>query len=127
MEESKMSERSERKKERKEKVKLKLVEMLKLENAFWSYDPKAIEADRISDENLIALTFRHLDLEEINLLYTVFSAKKIKDVWKEKLVPEGHYLYTLNRFFAWYYFGAKNPDRYLKYLETRHLNKLLSK
>ncbi len=75
---------------------------------------------------MIALTMRYLDLQEIKLLFRIFSYKKIKDAWKKILVPEGDYLYTLNRFFAWYYFKAKNPDSYLKSLQTRHLNALLS-
>ncbi len=68
---------------------------------------------------------RHLDLPEIRELFSIFSTKKIKEAWKRLLVPEGEYLYTLNRFFAWYYFKAKNPDSYLKSLQTRHLNRLL--
>lgn len=42
-------------------------------------------------------------------------------------MPEGEYLYTLNRFFAWYYFKAKRPDAYLKSLQTRHLNAMLTR
>ena len=52
----------------------------------------------------IALTMRHLDIDEINLLFKLFSKERIKSAWKRILVPEGEYLYTLNRFFAWYYF-----------------------
>ena len=32
----------------------------------------------------------------------------------------------INRFFAWYYFKVKNPDAYLKSMETRHMNKLIN-
>jgi hypothetical protein len=69
---------------------------------------------------------RYLDLDEIKQLFDIYSYKKIKDAWKAILVPEGEYLYTLNRFFAWYYFKAKNPDAYLKSLQTRHLNALIN-
>lgn len=107
-------------------VKRTLLSLLKEEKAFWSYAPESVDIDNIGDDQLIALTLRHLDLPEIKQLFSIFSFRKIKDAWKRLLVPEGEYLYTLNRFFAWYYFKAKNPDAYLKSLETRHLNKLLS-
>ena len=102
-----------------------LLNKLKEENAFWSYEQKSISLDHISDEQLISLTLRHLDLPEIKLLFSIFSKRKVHSVWKEQLVPEGEYLYTLNRFFAWYYFKSKRPDQYLKSLQTRHFNKLL--
>lgn len=108
------------------RVKERLIEQLKKEKAFWSYSPESVSAESVSDDMLIAFTLRFLDIDEINLLFTVFSAKAIKGVWRSMLVPEGEYLYTLNRFLAWYYFGAKNPDAYLKSLQTRHINKLLN-
>jgi hypothetical protein len=106
-------------------IKGSLFEMLKEENAFWSYDQKTVILDNISDDQLIALTLRYLDLDEIKQLFLIYPYKKIKNAWKKILVPEGEYLYTLNRFFAWYYFKAKNPDAYLKSLQTRYLNTLL--
>ena len=106
-------------------IKTFLLDKLKEEKAFWSYDQSSVTLDSVSDELIIALTLRHLDLEEINLLYEIYSPKTIKEAWKNQLVPEGDYLRTLNRFIAWFYFNIKNPDRYLKTLETRHLNKLL--
>ena len=105
-------------------VKNALFKQLKAEHAFWSYDVDKISIADIDDANLIALTMRYLDLPEINRLFEIYSSKKIKDAWKKLLVPEGAYLYTLNRFFAWYYFDAKRPDAYLKSLETRHFNNL---
>ncbi len=107
-------------------IKGELLKQLKAENAFWSYTPASVSLDSIEDSQLIALTMRYLDLEEIKILFRIFPFKKIKEAWKNILVPEGEYLYTLNRFFAWYYFKAKNPDAYLKMLQTRHLNALLS-
>lgn len=107
-------------------VKSTLVEELKKEHAFWSYDQDSVDALSISDDNLIALTMRYLDLPEINMLFKIYSHAKIKSAWKRLLVPEGEYLYTLNRFFAWYYFKSKNPGAYVKSLQTRHLNTLLN-
>lgn len=106
------------------RVKANLLSRLKEEKAFWSYDQDAIAVTNISEEILIAQTMRYLDLPEIKQLLSIFSFKKIKAAWIKLLIPEGEYLATLNRFFAWYYFKAKNPDSHLKSLNTRYLNNL---
>ncbi|MDE7438709.1 MAG: hypothetical protein K2M93_09530 [Muribaculaceae bacterium] len=106
------------------KVKENLLSKLKGEKAFWSYDQDSITISNIQDDELIAQTMRYLDLPEIKQLFGIFSFRKIKKAWISRLIPEGKYLETLNRFFAWYYFKAKNPDSYIKSLYTRHLNSL---
>lgn len=113
-----------RDKHKADAIKRNLLGQLEEEHAFWSYDLGTVTVDTVSDEQLIALTMRHLDLPEIKQLFMIYSKAKIKAAWKKLLVPEGEYLYTLNRFFAWYYFKAKSPDAYLKSLETRRLNRL---
>lgn len=105
-------------------IKKELLDMLKEEHAFWSYNSDSISLSDMDDDLLISLTMRYLDLPEIRRLFEIFPTKKIKNAWKKYLVPEGDFLYTLNRFFAWYYFNAKKPDSYLKSLQTRHLNTL---
>lgn len=105
-------------------IKSLLTMALKKEHAFWSYEEKSVSNESIDDDQLIALTMRHLDIKEIGMLFDIYSKKKIKSAWKRLLVPEGDYLYTLNRFFAWYYFKSKKPDAYLKSLETRRLNQM---
>lgn len=107
-------------------IKSTLFNKLKEEHAFWSYAPDSVSADKLSDDQLIALTMRYLDLQEIRQLFSIFPKKKIKSAWINLLVPEGEFLYTLNRFFAWYYFKAKRPDAYLKSLQTRRLNSTLN-
>ena len=107
---------------RKESIKLQLSGDLKRENCFWSYDNVSI--GNIPDELLIEKTLRHLDLPEINLLFQIYSTRRIKRVWLDRLVPQEEYLYTLNRFLAWYYFKIKRPDSYIKSMATRHFNKL---
>lgn len=99
-----------------------LIQKLKAENCFWSYAGGSI--DNISDDMLIEKTLVYLDLSDINMLFKLFPYSKIKRVWLDELVPQGEYLYTLNRFLAWYYFDIKHPDQYLKSMMTRHLNKL---
>ena len=113
-----------RSKQKINRTKSVLLEKLKEEKAFWSYSPESVTLENLDDYRLIAYTMRYLDLPEIKLLFSIFSRKKIKTAWRALLVPEGDYLYTLHRFFAWYYFDAKKPDSYLKSLQTRHLNSL---
>lgn len=106
-------------------IKSYLLDKLKEEKAFWSYPVDNIQPSNIDDDNLIAWTMRHLDIDEINLLFQIYSKRKIKNAWKRLLIPEGEYLYILNRFFAWYYFDAKQPAAYVKSLQTRHLNAMI--
>lgn len=108
----------------KEEVKKGLLAKLKQEHCFWSYNESSVKD--VSDDVLIEKTLLQLDLDEINQLFQIYPYKKIKQVWLDYLVPQEEYLYTLNRFFAWYYFKAKNPDTYIKSMATRHLNKLIS-
>lgn len=67
---------------------------------------------------------RYLDLPEIKQLFVIYPAKKIKSAWREILVPEGEYLYTLNRFFAWYYFKAKSLMLILNHFRRATLRKV---
>ncbi len=105
-------------------IKDNLLNKLKEEHAFWSYSDQSVSLENINDNHLIAMTMRYLDLSEIRQLFQIFSYDRVKEAWKTLLVPEGEYLYTLNRFFAWYYFNAKKPDAYLKSLQTRYINSL---
>lgn len=99
-----------------------LIQKLKAENCFWSFSENSIKD--VPDDILIEKTLVYLDLPEIDSLFQLFSFKKIKRVWLEQLVPQGEYLYSLNRFLAWYYFHIKRPDQYLKAMTTRHFNKM---
>ena len=95
-----------------EVVKQELLAKLKQEHCFWSYNENSIKD--IPDDMLIEKTLLHLDLDEISQLFLIYPFKKIKQV------------YTLNRFFAWYYFKVKKPDAYIKSMATRHLNKMFA-
>lgn len=100
-----------------------LLDKLKAEHCFWSYS--LCSWDKASDEQLIEKTLIYLDLPEIEQLFTLYGYKKVKDVWLHNMVPQGDYLNTLNRFFAWYYFHIQQPDTYLKAQQTRWKNKIL--
>jgi hypothetical protein len=89
-------------------------------NSFWSVKIP----QEIPDDVLIEKTLIYLDLEDINQLFKLFSFKKIKQVWRNRVVTQGDYYHTLNKLLAWMYFDIKNPDRYIKTTITRHINHL---
>ena len=104
-------------------IKSDLLNKLKQEHCFWSFNEDSISD--ISDDILIEKTLQYLDLEDIDQLFKVYSYRKIKQVWLEHLIPQEEYLYTLNRVLAWYYFKAKSPDAYIKSMATRYHNRLV--
>jgi hypothetical protein len=105
-------------------IKKQLLAKLKQEHCLWSYTEDTVS--NISDDILIEKTLLHLDLEDIDQLFKIYSFHKVKRVWLDHLIPQEEYLYTLNRFFAWYYFNVKNPDRYIKSMITRYYNNIPS-
>lgn len=105
-------------------IKNNLLAKLKQEHCFWSYAVENISD--IPDDILIEKTLLHLDLEDIDQLFKIYSLRKIKRVWLDYLIPQEEYLHTLNRFFAWYYFKIKYPDRYIKSMTTRYYNRIPS-
>lgn len=105
-------------------VKPYLIEKLKQEHCLWSYDNDSIHD--MPDDVLIELVMLYLDIDEINMLFSIFSYKKMKRAWIENVVAQGERYYNLNYFFAWYYFHAKRPRSYVKAMATRQLNKRLA-
>ena len=105
-------------------IKLVLIDKLKQEHCLWSYENDSIQD--IPDDVLVELVMLYLDIDEINLLFQLFDYKKVKQAWIENVVAQGERYYNLNYFFAWYYFHAKQPRRYVKAMATRQLNKRLA-
>ncbi len=101
-----------------------LIEDLKQHHCLWSYEKNSVQD--IPDDVLVELVMLYLDIDEIDLLFKLFGYKKIKKAWIENVVAQGERYYTLNYFFAWYYFHAKSPRSYVKAMATRQLNKRLS-
>jgi len=89
-------------------------------NSFWSFKIP----QEIPDDVLIEKTLIYLDLEDINKLFTLFSSKKIKQVWRSRVVTQGDYYHTLNKLLAWMYFDIKNPDQYIKTTISKHIKHL---
>ena len=105
-------------------IKPYLIQKLKQEHCLWSYENDSIKD--IPDDVLVELVMLYLDIEEIDLLFKLFDYKKVKQAWIENVVAQGEQYYTLNYFFAWYYFHAKQPRSYVKAMATRQLNKRLA-
>ena len=105
-------------------IKPFLIQKLKQEHCLWSYENDSIQD--IPDDVLVELVMLYLDIDEINLLFRLFDYKKVKRAWIENVVAQGERYYNLNYFFAWYYFHAKQPRRYVKSMATRQLNKRLA-
>ena len=105
-------------------VRKLLFRKLKKENCFWSYDVSKMKS--ISDESLIEHVLLYLDIEDINMLFRFFGFKKVKKVWLERVAPLGEMFRSYNILYAWYYFGAKRPEAYVKSIETRHMNRKMA-
>ena len=64
-------------------IKPYLIEKLKQEHCLWSYDNNSIH-DRL-DDMLIELVMLYLDIDEINMLFSIFSYKS-QFLKKDKLI-----------------------------------------
>ncbi len=102
-----------------------LIQKLKEEKAFWSYDNTAI--DSISDEELIGKVLIHLDIEEIFALFRMFPRKKIQKVWQEQILSQEPLYHGLNRLYAFLLFDKKNPDRYIRDFRNKKYKSLICK
>ncbi|MFO7658584.1 MAG: hypothetical protein R6W78_16110 [Bacteroidales bacterium] len=95
-----------------EALKKELLDALIKEKVFWSY--QVPDCNIITDELLIENTLIHLDLEHLDLLFQIFSGRKIRQVWEDHILQQEPYYHSLNLFLAWYYFGIANPREYIK-------------
>ena len=110
---------------RKQDIRNYLCESLVNKNAFWSYEVKSF--DDIPDEELIEKCFTILDMNEIDLMFELFPRKQIQQIWQERMAIQGEYMQMLNVMIAMYYFGIKEPEKYLAKVEKKHINNLLKK
>ena len=104
-------------------IKQHLIEQLRKEHAFWSYNPSSVQ--EVSDDLLVEWVMLYLDIDDINLLFQLLPFNCIKRAWLRNVVSQGERYYQLNVFFAWYYFNVKDPRRYVKSMATRAINKRL--
>lgn len=109
--------------QRKQSIREHLCNELVAKNAFWSYDVKSY--DIIPDEELIEKCFTVLDIPDIDLMFELYPRKRIQQVWRERMAIQGEYMQMLNIMIAMYYFGIKEPEKYLARVEQQHINKIL--
>jgi len=110
--------------ENKNKLRQHLFRKLKKENAFWSYNPESVTLRNCDDETLIYKTLVHLDIEEINQLFSIYDKAKVQEVWERELCTQGDYYRRLNKFLAYYYFNIENPKKYIRKIEREHLKSI---
>ena len=108
---------------RKQSIRNHLCKQLVAKNAFWSYDVNSF--DVIPDEEIIEKCFTTLDMEDIDLMFELYTRKYIQEVWRERMAIQGEYMQMLNIMIAMYYFNIKEPEKYLARLEKKHINNLL--
>ena len=108
---------------RKQSIRNHLCKQLVAKNAFWSYDVNSFDA--IPDEEIIEKCFTTLDMEDIDLMFELYTRKYIQEVWRERMAIQGEYMQMLNIMIAMYYFNIKEPEKYLARLEKIHINNLL--
>lgn len=108
-----------------DKVRHMLVQKLKKENAFWSYDAAAFE--EISDEDLIGKVLIHLDIEDIISLFSMFPKKMIQKVWREQMLSQEPVYHGLNRLYAFLLFDIKNPDKYIRDFKSKRYKSIICK
>ena len=106
---------------KKYNVKRLLFRHLKREHAFWSYDPTSVTLARMGDEFLIEKVLYHLDWEDIMRLFDIYPKTQIKEVWKNRLCPLGHYFGRMNNLYAAVLFDIKNPERYVRIQKNKFL------
>jgi plasmid maintenance system antidote protein VapI len=109
--------------QRKQSIRNHLCKELVSKNAFWSYDVRSF--DSIPDEEIIEKCFTILDMDDIDLMFELYHRKRIQQVWKERMAIQGEYMQMLNIMIAMYYFGIKEPEKYLAKVERQHINNLL--
>ena len=109
--------------QRKQSIRNHLCKELVAKNAFWSYDVQSFEA--IPDEEIIEKCLTILDMDDIDLMFELFPRKRIQQIWKERMAIQGEYMQMLNIMIAMYYFGIKEPEKYLARVERQHINNLL--
>jgi len=111
----------------KSKLRQTLFRKLKKENAFWSYNPKSVTLRNCDDETLIYKTLVHLDVKEINQLFSLFGKSKVQEVWERELCIQGDFYRRLNKFLAYCYFNIDEPKKYIRSIEKKHLKNIEKK
>ena len=92
------------------KKKIDLSQYLYFKNVLWSY--RRNKHARLQDNDLIVTSLTYLELEEMDMLFDIFSYDKVKQVWVEKMVSHEDYYGVLNKMLAYLIFGIKNYNKF---------------
>jgi hypothetical protein len=108
-----------------EQIHIALINKLRQEHAFWSYDETSIV--KLSDERLIAEVLLHLDIDDIQNLFKIYPKRMIQKVWKDKMLSQEPMYHGLNKFYAWFFFNIKDTERYIRYYKNKRYKSILCK
>jgi hypothetical protein len=92
-------------------------------NAFWSYDKSSIVV--IPDDVLIEKVLLHLDIEDVQALFFLFSKKEIKKVWQDVVLPREPLYHNINKLYAFMFFDIEHADRYIRYYKNKHIKSIV--
>jgi hypothetical protein len=92
-------------------IRSRLMRKLRMERAFWY---RSLQKKEINDRELIENVLMYLDIDDIDLLFSIFPKKVIKDIWKEYMIPQGPSWKKLNALYAFLYFDIEDPERYIR-------------
>lgn len=93
-----------------QKRKSDILEKVKAAGGLWSYQGVP---EHLDDDSIIEAALVHLDLEEMPMLFQIWSKAHIKRVWKERLVSQGRRMNILNYILAVKIFNVNHPDNYI--------------
>lgn len=91
-------------------TKKRILRKIKDAGGFWSY--KGIP-ENMDDDSIIEAALVYMELEDLPLLFRIWSKSHIKRVWKERLVSQGKRMNILNYILAVKVFKVNNPDNYI--------------
>jgi hypothetical protein len=103
----------------KDILKKQLAEKLIGNKIFWSYSD--VKASDIEDSILIEKVLIHLDLDDINSLFEIYSYKRIKEIWRKEILIQEPFFHSLNILLAFLYFKIKKPEKYILTAYRKHL------
>lgn len=95
----------------KEIKKLRLWRQLEKMGCVWSY---AKGAQTVDDNVLIEKALLYLEFEDLHKLRELYPMRRLRSVWRTRLVSQGDYYGIINWLLAAMFFGIKKPDKYLK-------------
>ena len=88
-----------------------ILQKIKANGGFWSYNSIP---QKLNDDEIIEEALRHLDFEDMDEIFTLWSKAHIKRIWKNKMLSEGERLKSLNTLLGILFFDIKDIDKYLK-------------